>query len=432
MMAKLLVSVTLLLCSACVCAQDLILRNVHLVDVEKGLVHQQQDVLITDGKITSFKPKKRQLKGLQVIDGKGRYVMPTLFDMHAHIGPQNRNYLDSFLKYGVTGVRVMAGDEHLLSWSDSIARGDLRGPALYVASPLYDGNPPLWGENHDGPVLEDKTRVRELVRKHQQTGYREIKVYNRLPEEVYLEILQAADEAGIKVAGHIPYTLSSEHFGDARHASIEHLDGMIQYATTLTPAWEQGKEEGTRRTLYQQYNKAALAPYAAKIKRNGVWLCPTLSLYGNINREEVKQELEQLAGEEPAGGLLGWWGSMPDQVKENFRLKHEGNRQFIQDHFLDYEDHILIGTDSPNPYNLPGLAVHHEMEQLTEAGFSNAAVLKMATYNAARYLGLLDSQGTVTVGKAANLLLLDENPLEDIKNTKKIHLVLINGQVQNR
>ncbi|MCJ8164592.1 amidohydrolase family protein [Pontibacter sp. E15-1] len=269
------------------------------------------------------------------------------------------------------------------------------------------------------------------MKEHQQKGYDEIKVYNRLPAEVYLEILRAADAAGLRVSGHIPYTLTSKDFGDPRHKSIEHLDGFIQFATSQSPDMEQRKEESIRMALYPHYEKAKLAPYAYRIKQNKVWLCPTLSLYGNFNNTEVREELNEVKHLAPANGLTGWWSSLPEQVDKSFKVKFDFNRQVLQDHFLDYADYILAGTDSPNPFNLPGLALHHELQYLTEAGFSNAAVLKMATYNAANYLGVLDMHGTVAVGKYANLLLLGGNPLVDIQNTKKIHQVLIKGQVQH-
>ncbi|MBD1399026.1 amidohydrolase family protein [Pontibacter sp. JH31] len=408
------------------------LTNVKIVDVVSGRLYPQNEILITDGKITSLKPKKRQTKNHEVIDGGGRYVIPGLFEMHAHIGPSNRNYLDTFLKYGITNVRVMAGNEGLLAWRDSINKELMVGPDLFVASPLYDGNPPLWGDNHSGPVLENKSDVERLVREHQQKGYDEIKVYNRLAPDVYLEILRVADAAGMRVSGHIPYTLPSENFGDPRHRSIEHLDGLIQFALSTTPHLEHGKEEGQRLSLYPHYEKSNLAPLAHRLKQNKVWLCPTLSLYGNFNNALVREQLDKVKHLEPASGLLGWWSSLPKQVGLNFKVKYDFNKQVLQDHFMDHADYILAGTDSPNPYNLPGLALHQELHYLADAGFSDATVLKIATYNAARYLGVLDEYGTVSVGKHANLLLLDENPLLDIRNTTKIHQVILRGRVQDR
>lgn len=431
-MPKALISLCLLFFSTSAPAQNLYLKNINIVDVESGKLLPQRELLITDGKITSLKPKKGQAKGHQQIDGENRYVIPGLFEMHAHIGPYNRNYLETFLKYGITSVRVMAGDERVLAWRDSIGKNLIKGPGLFIASPLYDGNPPLWGDSHNGPVLEDKSMVERLVREHQLKGYDEIKVYNRLSAEVYLEILRVANAADMRVSGHIPYTLPKDSFGDARHRSIEHLDGFMQYATTQSPNLQQGNEEAGRLAMLPYYDKAQLAPFAERLKQNKVWLCPTLSLYGNFNNAQVREELEEVKQQEPASGLMGWWSSLPEQVGKNFGLKYEFNRQVLQDHFLDHADYILAGTDSPNPYNLPGLALHQELQYLAEAGFSNAAVLKMATYNAANYLGVLDEYGTVSVGKSANLLLLDANPLINIQNTKKIHKVLVHGHLVDR
>ena len=411
-------------------AQNLLLKNINIVDVEKGEIVKSKGILITNGRITSLSPKKRQTRNHAVVDGEGKYVIPGLFDMHAHIGPQNKHFLKSFLKYGVTNVRVMAGQEGLLVWRDSINDQLMDGPALQIASPVYDGDPPLWGKSHGGPILTDKSQVSELVGKHQQMGYQEIKVYNCLSEAVYLEILKIASDKGIKVTGHIPYTLSQENFGDPRHSSIEHLDGFIQYATALSPTFESLKEESTRNELYLKYDSLLFAPYAAKLQNNKVWITPTMGLYANINNSQIKEEIGKLRTQEDIKGLLGWWESLPPKVQENFKLKYEVHRQLMQHHFLDYADHILVGTDSPNPYNLPGLAVHHELQHLVEAGFTNAAVLKMATYNAARYADIAQEYGTVEVGKIANLVILDGNPLQDIRNTKRIHQVILKGKPQ--
>lgn len=408
-------------------AQNLYLKNVNIVDPEKARILKDREILILNGRIASFNPKKHQTRQLTVIDGQGKYVIPGLFDMHAHIGAYNKSFLKDFVRYGVTNVRVMAGSEALLSWGDSIDSQLLTGPALQVVSPLYDGAPPLWGKAHTGPTLSNKSPVSELVTKHQQMGYQEIKVYNRLQEEVYLEILRIASDKGIKVTGHIPYTLSEDHFGDPRHRSIEHFDGLIQYASTHSPNLEPLKEESIRSELYMQYDSLQFAPYAARLKRNKVWLTPTLSLYANINSKSIRQELEQLRSQKSVEGLLGWWGSLPPELKDAFKLKYDVHKQLIKHHFLDYADYILVGTDSPNPYNLPGLAVHHELEHLAEAGYTNAAVLKMATYNAARYANLDQEYGTIEAGKYANLILLDGNPLQDIRNTKKIHQVILKG-----
>ncbi|GAB3202661.1 hypothetical protein ABID22_002744 [Pontibacter aydingkolensis] len=429
-MKKPFLTLTLFFCCLFAHAQNLYVKNVNIVDVKEGTISKHRNILITNGRIASFNPKKRQTRHHAVIDGKDRYVIPGLFEMHAHIGPQNKYFLQDFVKFGITNVRVMAGSEGVLAWRDSIDNLLLTGPSLQVVSPVYDGNPPLWGEAHAGPILTDKHQVRELIAKHKQMGYQEIKVYNRLPEDIYLEILKVASEKGIKVTGHLPYTLSKENFGDPRHNSHEHLDGVIQYATEISPDFESLKEERTRNELYLNYDSLRLAPYAAKLKNNKVWLTPTLSLYANINNKKVKQELKQLRSQQSVQGLLGWWESLPASLQDNFKLKSDVHRQFVQHHFLDYADYILIGTDSPNPYNLPGLAVHHEMEYLADAGFTNAAVLKMATYNAARYANLTQDYGSIEAGKYANLVILEDNPLQDIRNTKKIHQVILKGKPQ--
>lgn len=408
-------------------SQNLLIQNVQLVDVKTGIIVSNQDVFIENGYIRMVGKDLPSIPGneSETIDGTGKFLLPGLFDMHTHFGSDT--WLAMYLHYGITGIRVMAGNDRLLALKDSINQEIKPNPQLYIVSNLIDGNPPLWGEQHTGPIVESNTDLIPILDELTQKGYRELKVYNRIPRSKYQELLAYAAENKLKVSGHIPYTLEEKDYADPRHHSIEHLDGLVQFAKPNFYRWDSiGIEELQRTSLYQELNMEDFGSLSTRIKSNEIWICPTLSLYGNLVNEEIRGIIARNSFKQELAGLFGFWKSM-ERLKNDFNLKYSVHREILNRHFLDYADHILAGTDSPNPYNPPGQALHFELMHLSMAGLSNAQILKIATLNAARYLGMDQVLGSIEVGKIADLVLLKENPLECIRATQTIDQVFKNG-----
>ncbi|MCH7411317.1 amidohydrolase family protein [Belliella sp. DSM 111904] len=413
----------------CLNGQTYFIQNINVINVESGKINTNYDVIIGNGKIKKIGPElpKNEFPIDNIIDGTDKFLIPGLFDMHAHLGPNS--WLKMYLHYGVTGVRIMAGSDYLLNLKDSLSFVIQPNPSLYISSSLIDGTPPLWGDQHTGPIIENDTEINPLLDNFVNKGYKELKIYNRIPPEKYLQILDYAQKNNLRVSGHIPYNLPQQNFPDPRHHSIEHLDGFVQFAKQNAFKWNSlGEEEIQRTSLYKDLTIEDFEEVSNRIKSNGIWICPTLSLYGNLGNERIKVQVTQNKFKEELIGIFGFWRTL-ERLKEEFLLKYTIHSNILTAYFLDYSDRILAGTDSPNPYNPPGQALHFELIHLSKAGFSNAQILKIATLNAAYYLNLESELGTIEEGKIADMVLLNQNPLEDIQATQNIYQVFKNGKL---
>ena len=196
--------------------QDLYIKNVNLLQVEKGYFEPNKYVLLKEGKIAAIENSEINVEShISIVDGEGKYLFPGLFDMHAHFGQPS--WVPMYLHYGVTGIRVMAGNDQLLTLQDSLLKSGDPQPTLFIVSPLIDGAPPLWGDQHTEATIMHDTEIRPILERNMSKGYKELKIYNRIPEAKYLEILAFAQGYGMRVSGHLPYKLSVSNFGDKRH-----------------------------------------------------------------------------------------------------------------------------------------------------------------------------------------------------------------------
>ncbi|MFD2200906.1 amidohydrolase family protein [Shivajiella indica] len=408
--------------------QTYMIKSVNVIEVESGKIKPNQEILIENGRI--------KMIGVGLIvddltidsffDGTNKFLIPGLFDMHAHLGPES--WLKMYLHYGITGVRIMAGNDKLLELRDSLSLVMQPNPSLYISSCLIDGNPPLWGDQQIGPVVESNTDINPILDDLLKKGYKELKVYNRLPSDQYEKILQYAEKNNLRVSGHIPYNLGNNSFPDPRHHSVEHMDGFVQYAKQNSFLWDSiGVEELQRTSLYNDLVIEDFEEISNRIKSNGIWICPTLSLYGNIGNDLIRELIAQNEFKEELAGIFGFWRTL-ERLKGEFNLKYTVHSSILSAYFKDFSERILAGTDSPNPYNPPGQALHFELIHLAEAGFSNAQILKIATLNAASYLNLESELGSIEEGKIADMVLLNQNPLEKIQATQDIYQVFKNGK----
>ncbi|SCZ07735.1 amidohydrolase family protein [Alkaliphilus peptidifermentans] len=364
-----------------------VFQNVNLITMTEDKVLENYSVVIKEGiiaEIGEFQTVNIPEDAL-IIEGEGKYLMPGLVDMHVHLwryGGEDTLYLVN----GITSVQNMWGNPGLLNTRKF---NDRRlGPRIFTTGPIMDGPLPIWPGSK---VLETPEVARKAVIAVQEEGYDAVKVYEKLSLEVYEEIMKTAEEIGIKVVGHVPREVGIRKALELGQDSIEHLSGY---------------------TLENIENEAELTA------ENNVWNTPTLALF-NIFKEE--NEIEGLEYIDPRQ-IETWRRRKPDggyeylEIRQNFvRIIHEKGGK------------LLAGTDANNPFVVPGFSLHNELEYLADAGLTPYEVLKTATYNPAEFLGQLDKLGTVEVGKEADLILLSENPLEDIKNTRSVEGTMARG-----
>jgi hypothetical protein len=449
---------------------DRAIYNVNIVDVETGELWEGMTVIIkgniidTIGKSADFK-----LSGNgNWVDGTGKYLIPGLWDMHAHLfNEANIRNVDYplFIANGITGIRVMAADclnppcddpnmtiaQHRRLQNEIQAR-QLLGPKSILAS--YYINGALTGES---TVLKPRTEAhgRELARLLKKRDVDFIKIYDELMPEAFYGITDEAKKIDLDFAGHVPLTLTSSFVSEAGQKSIEHCCEFVQFLECSEIAEEMSRKvvEMFRNqqadfgyTQVEGINKLTLEMVrtfdSLKCKRiydtyikNNTWVVPTLRLFEVYypDAEDWKDEpyIKYLPKEEydyfkdeHEPTMRRFWGPFHPEIEKKrreiiFDMHHAGVG-------------ILAGSDVGEVGLVPGFSLHEELVSLQKAGLNAHEVLQTATLNAAKYQNAMDSLGTIEKGKIADLILLNENPLEDIANTQKIEAILTNGIYLNR
>ena len=366
-----------------------------------------------------------------VIDARGKYLIPGLWDMHVHtVMPGGRQVLALYVANGVTGVRDMAGDwATLVAWRREIANGTLVGPRIVTSGPyLEGGDVPI-------PHLTVKTpadaqpAVDSLIR----LGVDFIKVHSQLTRESYFAIARAARARGITFVGHVPRSVGAGDASDSGQRSIEHLltipnECSPQDSLALEPRF-------TVQSALGRCTSADQKPLFAKLVRNNTWVVPTLAaqlevalwptraLPGDAFARYLPDSLQRFVAE-----IFPMPADVPpnaDQVGRRLFAK----RVAVTGALHRAGVHIMPGTDAPLRNSSPGFGLHQELGYFVQAGLTPFEVLRSATLEPARFFGMLDSLGTVEEGKLADLVLIDANPLEDIANARRTSAVLANGRL---
>jgi imidazolonepropionase-like amidohydrolase len=400
--------------------------NVNVVPMDSERILEDQTVIVREGVIESIGSSDQVQVSNEalIVDGRGEYLMPGLVDMHVHIQYENDMLL--FVGNGITSVRNMWGntDKMLrfgfpdqLALREQIERGELFGPTIYTAGPTMEGSPafhPL-AEAFDTPEVAS-----ESVRWQASQGYDFIKVYDHLSPEVYQAIVETARENDIPVIGHVPFAIGLDGVLASGQLTIEHLIGYID-------------PDAVKFIIPEDQ----LGEYAEKTREAGVWNCVTLSEYPKS--KETPEGFDRLQRQpgmvyvSPATRMLSPFLYLMASKSHTY----EGadypqrlaalNRQMVQA-LHQAGAGILLGTDAAQAYHIPGFAVHEELAYLVEAGLSPYEAVEAGTRNAAEAMGKSDEFGTVEIGKRADLILLEANPLEDVRNVQKRAGVVVRGR----
>lgn len=418
-------------------AITLAITDCNVITMKSNTVLRHRTILISGDKIVTVVPAAAWVNkdNVATIEGSGRYVMPALAEMHIHVNEYSNWVFDLLLAYGVTTIRVMAGSEAVLKWRDSVNRDVKIAPEIHVASELIDGNPPLWGDLHNGPVVTDADSVEYIIGNQMAKGYEFIKVYNRLEPAVYKKFRELCFARNIRLTGHIPIRLNKKDFLSAQTGEIEHLTGYAQLASNIDtiPAEAIARNSDLAYDLEsaKNYSEDKISRAARLTKQYNIWNCPTLSVLETRADSAFCKQLPNTPLAQKLKPLLTWW------TARNFSLTPEENnlrlfkRRMVKELYKN-KALLLAGSDSPVPWAVPGLALHQELTYLVAAGLSNYDALKTATVNPALWFGKAYDKGTIESGKRADLLILSANPLEDIANTQKIVSVVFKGKMVKR
>lgn len=432
--------------------RPVVFKRVTIIDVKNGAVKSGMTVIVAGARISAVgrTGKIKIPKDAEIIDAAGKYLIPGLWDMHVHT-LTNNSYewiFPMLIAHGVTGVRELGNNmpfEQRNIFRQEILEGRRVGPRLGSATAkILDG--PETSIPQVSTVVTTPDQARQLVRTYKQQGADFIKPYNLLSREVYLAIMDEAKRQKIPVAGHIPFSMSAAEVSDLGQISLEHVQIGIFVACSRDEAnlrreWQELIKSGQRGAglmimakAVATYNEQKAQSFFALLRRNGTSVCPTSIVFRPV--ELIGDESTLLSDSRmkyiPDVSRRRWREAFQQRTnivvtpaerkaRSDLRLKIVGAMQRAG-------VRLLAGADAPNPYTFPGFSLHEELELFVEAGLTPLEALRTATLNPAEFLGKEKTLGTIEKGKFADLVLLDANPLEDIKNTKRIAAVVANGK----
>jgi len=438
-----------ILLSPLVWAESLVIQSVTVIDATGKPPQAGVTVVVERDRITAISPS-RKLKipaRSQVVNGKGKFLIPGLWDMHAHYSALGTWTYPLELANGVLGIREMWGPEDANAWRASHTKYSKPSPSAYVGSPIIDG--PKSALPWPPTRVSNATEARAAVDRYQANGADFIKVYTLLPREAYFAIADEARKLGIPFAGHVPDEITVEEASDAGQRSMEHLIGVPLGASSEEEALFREKPvSGTfgdfnntgndyRRYLraYATYDESKAAALFARFSNNGTWQCPTLVEERSwAHLDDGKFKHQEWLKFVPFQDRSYWTG-----VNQGMTVADYADAHRLLPEELKFVGHmyragvgILAGTDAMVPYVFPGFSLHDELALLVEAGLPPMAALQAATINPARFMGQADRRGTIEVGKVADLVLLDRDPLADIHNSVSIRAVILGGKFLSR
>ncbi|SMC64040.1 Imidazolonepropionase [Kibdelosporangium aridum] len=392
--------------------------------------------------------------GVRVVDLRGKYVLPGLWDMHTHTMDLEQLLLPLYIANGVTSVREMWGTAYVRQVHQRIASGQVLGPRMVVASNVVDGPHSmlvnLWGKVSPEQV-RTKDEAKAAVRKAKRDGADFVKVYSHLDDDTLSAIADEARRLRLPIAGHVPDKLSVVRGSDLGMRTQEHLYALyvdvssardeirtIIQNTPVDPNDPFGYFFAMRaleRQAIKSYDPGRAAEVFAALARNRTALTPTLvvlKLFTFPPELVRKPELEKYV---PKWVVEQRWAlqSVPPDQQEANRAFYEASVRLVRD-AAEAGVTMVAGTDGGflAPYILAGFCLHDELELMVRIGFSPMQAIQSATRDAARTVGLGHVSGTVSPGKFADLLVVDGNPLADIRNTQRIHAVVANGRLIDR
>ena len=375
-----------------------ILRNANLITMENDQVLYNMDLFVANGKIYKIAPHI-DISDVPVKDCSGKFLMPGLFDCHAHM--DSDDITEMLIAYGVTTCRNMWGFPETQQWRREIDAGIRPGPHVYSTGPLTDGVTYWEGSKIVTTPEEGHRAVLECI----QGGYEYVKTYPSIPRDAFLEIMRTANELGIKVMGHGNYNVSFKELADLGYYSIEHISCLP----------DTKHEEDI---IY--------------LAESGMWSCPTVEVALTI--ENFVHQNGDLAKVPGFADMNPYWRNDWYKVTQWRKDKHRyDDYDFMEEIereriFIKHSDRILLGTDVPNPGVTGGLSVYNELEHLVKYfGFTPYEALKCGTVNGAKSLGIEHKTGKLCEGMDADILVMTKNPLESVSNARSVVAVIKDG-----
>ena len=424
-------------------ADTLAITHVEVIDATGLPPQRDMTVVVRDGRIADLGPGAAPPADARIVDGRGRYLIPGLWDMHVHtvfgdwLPRDEKVMLPLFVANGITGVRDMGSDLDVVKeWRASIAAGKLLGPRMVIAGPMLDGKVPRFPSSAPVANAADGRRV---VAELQNRGVDFIKIQSLIPRDGYFAAADEAKKRGLVFVGHVPDAVRAAEASNAGQKSIEHFTGIFEGSTAIEAKLIKGpKSLGLNVEHYDPVRAAALIALMAK---NQTWQVPTLVWErGQWLVDDIDLRHDPLMQYAPASWKDHTWPMFVRDIEKDMDTDPLAVRQRFVQMELDMTLAMfragvpfMAGTDTAAGVHIfPGFSLHQELVLFQRAGLTPLESLQTATVNPARFLGRTADMGTVEKGKLADLVLLDADPLEDIANTQKIRAVVLAGRYFDR
>ena len=394
--------------------EKLVIDNVNIVDPSNNEVLRNRQVTIENGIISEINIAKTPFENSKFIDGEGDYLTPGLMDMHVHM--HDRKHLMLTLAHGVTTVRSLRGQPKHLRWKNELENNEWLGSNLYSSSPVLAGAG-THALNQEVLTPEDGANQVKLAN---SKGYDSIKVYGDLDAKTFESIMNTAKKLNIPVAKHAPLPAQGSHWQYIENIqSLEHVEDIFQGL------------------LNYEFDANKLQGIALQIKKLNTPFVPTLETFNHLTQLSVHKQsfIDTLPLEylnplyfdiERLFSVSRWL-----EVSEEHANFNKKELNFLLETVKALHDHnvkLLVGSDTGTMYTIPGIATHNEIKLMKQAGLPNYKILQAATINAAEALGVENKYGSIDVGKIADLVLSNQNPLKNIETLQQPTAVIKNGQ----
>lgn len=430
-MIRLILVACLVTVPSLVGAESLAFVNVNVLPMDREVVLAGRTVIVEGDRIVRIGRVADTVlpDDAIVVDGTDRYLMPGLAEMHGHVTSTAAGDIDRlfslYLANGVTTIRGMLGRPAHLELRDDIAEGKILGPRLVTSGPSFNGN------SVSGP-----RQAENMVQAQVAAGYDFLKIHPGLTRAEFSAIASTARELGVPFAGHVPVDVGVSAALESGIATIDHLDG---YMEALIPA-DQDPSGGVGGffglLLAGVADASKIDALVAETVAAGTWNVPTESLFEHTVNATPPEDIADWPEMRyvPPETVRGWVRTKLELQSDKGFDRALANRAIDLRRRLIRKLHeadagLLLGSDSPQRFNVPGFSLHRELRFLVDSGLTPYAALRTGTVNAARFLdGGADERGTVQTGQIADLVLLDENPLDDIGNSARVHGTMVRGR----
>jgi len=410
----------------------LLIRDVNIVDVENGVILEQRQVVIDSGRIKLISTDLDQIDDYtRQIDGSNQFLLPGLAEMHAHIPspPTSAERVEEtlflYLSNGITTIRGMLGHPSHLVLRDRALAGDLLSPRIYTSSPSLNGN-----------SVQTPEEAEEKVLLYASAGYDFLKIHPGIRLEVFEVLVETAKQKGISYSGHVPVDVGIVRALESGYGTIDHVDGFLEGLVPEDRITDPNTNGFFGFNFTAQADTSRIKELVELSRERNVWVVPTQSLFERWFAPTTADEMLSQAEMKymPRSTLENWrerkiraTGPQSDFDQKTWVRFIEIRRRLIRE-LQEHGKGLLLGSDAPQIFNVPGFSIQREIQAMLKAGLTPLQILQSGTINVAEFFGMTDRFGQIKEGLAADAILVKNNPLEDLSALREISGVMIRGR----